>query len=93
MCTHAHTHARARVRAEGARGALGSPPATTPPVGKVDLALQLRAYIHCDWTLRNASPTGGVIVGPMAPLAPPACVCVYVCTHTFVIFFNCIKLY
>jgi len=41
--THTHTHTHG-----GCKGAFGPPPATTPPVGKVDLALQLTAY-HPLW--------------------------------------------
>jgi len=92
MCTHTHT----RARAWGVQGGPSArPPATTPPVGKVDLALQLTAYIHCDWTFRNASPTGGVIArgGAESPLHPPhvcvcACararVCMCVCVYTYI---------
>jgi len=46
MCRHTRARARARGCKWGLRG--GPPPATTPPVVKVDLALQLMAYIHCD---------------------------------------------
>jgi len=88
MCTHTRTRAR------GVQGGPSAPPpAATPPVGKVDLALQLTAYIHCDWTLRNVSPTGGVVAGGGAegsPLHPPR-----VCVHLwyFLIVLNCIKFY
>jgi len=98
MCTHTHTHARARARGLQGR-AFGPPPATTPPVGKVDLALQLTAYIHCDWTLSNASPTaagGGAGGVPTLPLHPPrarARVCVHMHLLYFLIVLNCIKFY
>jgi len=72
-----------RARAGGVRGAFGPPSRNYSPVDKVDLALQLTAYIHCDSTLRNASLTGGVVAGggPEAPLAPPARARVCVCVH------------
>jgi len=53
MYVYTHTYMR------GVQGGLRPPPpVTTPPVGKVDLALQLTAYIHYDSILRNASLTG-----------------------------------
>jgi len=95
VCVHTHTHTRARAR--GCKGGPSAPPpATTPPVVKMDLALQLTAYIYCDWTLRNASPPGGVIAGggtegsPLHPLARArACVCLYF----FLTIHDVVKLY
>jgi len=45
---HIHTHTRARARG-GARGAFGPPPATTPPVGKVDKLRYRGDYCQCDY--------------------------------------------
>jgi len=89
--THTYTHAG------GARGAFGPPPATTPPIVKVGTSLYnlyyfTTAYIHSNWILANASPTGGVVAGggPKVPLAPPrararVCVCVpiFLLKHTW----------
>jgi len=78
MCTH--TRARG-----GCKGGLQPPPATTPPIDKVDLALQLAAYIHCELFAMRPLPAGWLREESRRRARAR------VCTHSFVIFFNCIK--
>jgi len=75
---YTQTHTRAR---GGARGAFGPPFCTTPPVGKVDFALQLTACVYCG-KARSTLPTGGVVREGGPPCTACARVCVWVCVYS-----------
>jgi len=90
--THTYTHTR------GCKGLWPPPSATTSPVGYALRRVQSQWIYAVSCKTRSTLPTGGVVAGwgGQGPLAPPARVCVYVCTYIcdiFLIVLNCIKFY